>query len=277
MYFKNIDSLGRDTSQWLPSIPQGIDLVVGVPRSGMLPATLLALHLHTPLASVADYLNERTMGSGPRLGAHFSFSLDDVNITVLVVDDSVYSGRQMIDTKRRIRARGVENNVFYCAPYVTPGTGHFVDLYYEVIPQPRIFEWNIMHHDVLSQACVDIDGVLCRVPTNEENDDGAAYQTFLRTVEPLFLPKQPIRALVTNRLEEYRTPTEAWLDRYGIEYDHLIMMDYPTMEAQRKANRYAEHKAEACVATKAKLFIESSPEQAIGIARHAGSILHHHA
>jgi orotate phosphoribosyltransferase len=236
----------------------------------MIPASLLALHLHVPLTTVTDYLEGRIMESGSRLSPSGEFSLSDSAMTVLVVDDSVYTGRQMSETKQRIDTHGVANNVLYAAPYVTPGTEHLVDLHHEVIPQPRVFEWNIMHHEVLSKACVDIDGVLCRDPTPVENDDGANYRTFLQSVEPLFQPQKPIRALVTNRLEKYRGLTEEWLDRRGIEYEQLIMMDYPTKAARKRANRYVDHKAQAYLKTKAKLFIESSLHQAQGIAREAG-------
>lgn len=270
MQFKSIADLNNDVFRWLASIPRDVDLVVGVPRSGMLPATLLALHLHTPLASVSDYTNERTMHSGQRLGAHPNLSLDDPDVTVLVVDDSVYRGRQMTETKRRIQARPVENKVLYSATYVAPGAEHFVDLHYEVVPVPRVFEWHLMNHEILSRACVDIDGVLCRDPTEEENDDGVTYRRFLRTVDPLLLPRKPIMCLVTCRLEKYRFATEEWLRRCNIAYDRLIMMDYPTMEARRAANQHAEFKADAYVDTNAELFIESSREQAVRIARSAG-------
>lgn len=270
MQFKSVTNLNNDVFRWLASIPRDVDLVVGVPRSGMLPATLLALHLHTPLASVSDYINERTMHSGQRLGSHPSLTLDDPDVTVLVVDDSVYRGQQMTDTKRRIQqAHPIKNRVLYGATYVAPGAEHFVDLYYEVVPVPRVFEWHLMNHEILSRACVDIDGVLCRDPTEEENNDGMAYQSFLRTVDPLLLPRKPIMCLVTGRHEKYRSVTEEWLKRHGIAYDRLIMMDYPA-EARCTTNEYAESKADAYVDTNAELFIESSREQALSIARLAG-------
>jgi len=270
MQFKSLDNLSDDVIQWLPSIPRPIDLVVGTPRSGMIPASLLALHLHVPLTTVTDYLDGRVMESGSRLSSSGEFSLSDPEVTVLVVDDSVYTGHQMSKNRQRINAHGVANNVLYAAPYVAPGTEHYVDLYHEVIPHPRVFEWNIMHHEILSKACVNIDGVLCRDPTPEENDDGTNYRIFLQSVEPLFQPQKPIRALVTNRLEKYRALTEEWLGCSGIEYEQLIMMDYPTKAARKKANRYVEHKAQAYLNTRAKLFIESSLHQAQGIAEETG-------
>lgn len=74
---------------------------------------------------------------------------------------------------------------------------------------PRVFEWNVLHHPVLNDACVDIDGVLCRDPTPAENDDGRKYREFLSTVEPTIVPGQRIGHLVTSRLEQYR-PKTGW-------------------------------------------------------------------
>jgi len=42
-----------------------------------------------------------------------------------------------------------------------------------------VFEWNALHHSNPERFCVDIDGVLCRDPTEAENDDGESYLEFL--------------------------------------------------------------------------------------------------
>ncbi|TIT90581.1 MAG: phosphoribosyltransferase, partial [Mesorhizobium sp.] len=59
------------------------------------------------------------------------------------------------------------------------------DIVFEVVPHPRMFQWNFMHHVFLEQCCVDIDGVLCLDPTADENDDGPAYEKFLTEARPL--------------------------------------------------------------------------------------------
>jgi uncharacterized HAD superfamily protein len=78
----------------------------------------------------------------------------------------------------------------------------------------------------------------------------------------------PIGWLVTNRLEKYRTLTEAWLKAAGVNYKELIMLDLPD-KAARLAQRasYAQHKAAAYKKTGARLFLESSRRQAQAIAR----------
>jgi hypothetical protein len=42
-----------------------------------------------------------------------------------------------------------------------------VDYYFENVPLPRYFQWNILNHTTLEKACFDIDGVLCAVYQNK--------------------------------------------------------------------------------------------------------------
>ena len=46
MNYRNIADLNNTILQRLHIIPRDFDLIVGVPRSGMLPANLLALYLN---------------------------------------------------------------------------------------------------------------------------------------------------------------------------------------------------------------------------------------
>jgi hypothetical protein len=47
-----------------------------------------------------------------------------------------------------------------------------VDYYFENVPLPRYFQWNILNHTTLEKACFDIDGA---DPLPEQNDDGEKY------------------------------------------------------------------------------------------------------
>ena len=44
MYYRNIADLNRVILKRLNILPRDFDLIVGIPRSGMLPANLLALY-----------------------------------------------------------------------------------------------------------------------------------------------------------------------------------------------------------------------------------------
>jgi orotate phosphoribosyltransferase len=158
----------------------------------------------------------------------------------------------------------------YGAVYVTQESTGLVDYWHEIVSLPRVFEWNIMNHEVLGRACIDIDGVLCRDPSAEENDDGALYQHFLAKVRPLIVPRREIGWLVTCRLEKYRALTEEWLRDNGIRYRELLMMDLPDKASRQAAGKHAVFKAMHYRKTGARLFIESSVEQAFEIARLTG-------
>jgi orotate phosphoribosyltransferase len=239
-----------------------VDLVVGIPRSGLLAANLLCLDLDVPMTDVEGLCEERILQTGHRYKDAISF--DDVE-TVLVVDDSVNSGRQMRETKSRLAEMDFPFDIEYGAVYVSSKGHRYVDHWVDVVGKPRVFEWNLMHHPMLKRFCVDIDGVLCRDPTRKENDDGPRYREFLTTVEPRIVPTETIGWLVTCRLEKYRDETEAWLDRHGIEYENLVMMDLPSKEVRQQQGNHAEYKAEVYRRTGAELFIESSLQQATSI------------
>ena len=268
--YRSIADMSRTIVKNLPKIPQDIDLVVGVPRSGLLAANILALHLNLPLTDVDGLLEGRLLCGGKR-ASHAEQRLQArEKIKVLVVDDSILTGRQMEQVRNKIRASHLSHQILYAAVYVTPETREKVDLHFEVVPQPRLFEWMMFHCYWLQHSCVDIDGVLCRDPTEEENDDGPRYIDFLENVEANIIPAYPIGWLVTTRLEKYRSRTEEWLAKWHIRYKKLVMMDLPSKEARQAAGNYGSFKARVYRRTGAVMFIESSVRQAEEIARLTG-------
>ncbi|SFR52747.1 orotate phosphoribosyltransferase [Halogeometricum limi] len=213
----------------------------------------------------------RVLQTGHRYDGEVSF--DNLE-TVLVVDDSVDTGRQMKETKARLAQEDFDFDLEFGAIYISSKGHQHVDHWVDVVSKPRVFEWNMMHHPMLKYFCVDIDGVLCRDPTREENDDGPRYREFLQTVEPRVVPSEKIGWLVTCRLEKYRDETEAWLDEHGIEYENLVMMDVPSKAARQQQGDHAEYKAEVYKQTGADLFIESSMSQAAEICERSKKPVH---
>ena len=267
MNYRTLQDLNSAVKSLAHALSDDYDLIVGIPRSGLLVANLLALHLNKPLSDIDRFLEGEVIGSGKRLDHSDNFQEFD---RVLVVDDSVSSGGQMSQTKSRIESHSLPFAVDYGAIFITPKGHKFVDHWYEVVDLPRVFEWNILHHPRLSNMCLDIDGILCRDPDGGENDDGDNYVEFLTTVEQKNIPTKEIGWLVTCRLEKYRDETEDWLDTHGIQYRNLVMMDLPDMETRQRLGNHAQFKSEIYRETGAELFIESSPEQAADIAKLSG-------
>lgn len=269
MKLKTYHDLQQDILHNLWKIPNDVDLIVGIPRSGMLVASFIALSLNLPLVDLEGFCSGRVFESGTTRRRKQSASRYR---RALIVDDSSRTGDALAKAVQTLNnADSALPPVMTCVVYGTSAIRERVDIVMDVIDQPRIFEWNVLHHPgILKDACLDIDGVLCHDPSYAENDDGPAYIDFIKHARPLYLPSHPIKALVTSRLEKYRFETEEWLHRHGVVYDTLIMLDLPNAMERRKAGVHGSHKAAYYRASSATLFIESELRQAHDIARLSG-------
>jgi hypoxanthine phosphoribosyltransferase len=198
MYYRNVSDLNKIILSRLSILPRDFDLIVGIPRSGMLPSNLLALYLNKPYTDINSFLNGHIYKAGAR--GQF-FDIRDFK-KILVVDDSIASGSAMIKCKESLKHLESEFSISYCAIYVIPGKEKMVDYFFETVPLPRYFQWNVLHHTTLEKACFDIDGVLCIDPTEDQNDDGPKYRDFVLNAPPLFIPGSKIGTIVTSRLEK---------------------------------------------------------------------------
>ncbi len=238
-------------------------MIVGVPRSGMLPANLLSLYLNRPYTDIHSFLNGHIYKAGAR--SQF-FDISEFK-KILVVDDSIASGSAMVEVKESLKHLESKFDIKYCAVYIIAGKEKMVDYFFEIVPLPRYFQWNILNHTSLEKACFDIDGVLCADPLPEQNDDGSKYIDFILNAPPLFIPGSKIGTIVTSRLEKYRKETETWLKANNIKYNELVMLDLPNMEARQRANNHGDHKANAYMSKPYVLFVESEYHQAVEINR----------
>lgn len=272
MNYRSISDLSKAIRSNLFRVPADVDLVVGIPRSGMLAASILALNLNIRFCDVDFFLKNDALRSGVTRNARYPAinSPSDAK-HILIVDDSVSSGESLQLIRNQIVAERRPQRVTYCAIYTAPSATEKVDVYFEVLKHPRVFEWNLMHRAFLQECCVDIDGVLCVDPTELQNDDGPAYKEFLRNASPLVIPSYPVGHLVTSRLERYRGETEQWLKKHNVAYGMLHMLDLPDAKTRRLLGCHASFKAEVYGRlTNTELFIESEPDQAKLIANLSG-------
>jgi uncharacterized HAD superfamily protein/hypoxanthine phosphoribosyltransferase len=266
MQYRSISDLHQTIVNGLHMLPRDIGLVVGVPRSGLLAANMLGLVANLPVADLDSFVEGRAFSFGSTKNTA-SFK-DPSNVRkVLVLDDSINTGGAMREAKDKLTKYARPAQFIFAAVYGLSDQVDGVDIIFEVVEQPRLFQWNFMHHGLLSKACVDIDGVLCLDPTDATNDDGPAYETFLQTARPLYKPTRFISYLVTSRLEKYRSLTEAWLRTHAVDYGKLVMLDLPSAAERRRRDVHASFKAGFYRQCDAEIFIESSLRQAKDIAR----------
>jgi orotate phosphoribosyltransferase len=272
MEFKSYADLEADVIHLLPKLPRDIDLVVGIPRSGIAPAAMISLHLNVPMTDLNGLFEGRIMANGQRkMRRSVPEDLHERPLNVLIVDDAVGKGVQLRRIREDLAARNLKHNLKFAVIYATSVGEALVDYYSRKLPPLRhFFAWNIIHHYGVHQWCFDMDGVLCRDCLVEEDDDGPRYRAFLTDCEPLFLPTGKVGWIITSRLEKYRPETEDWLLRHGVQYETLLMHPARTLEERRSSGGGGPFKGNYYKTLPAGMFIESNLAEAETIARTAG-------
>ena len=252
--------LYRDTMDLERRLPRDIAGVIGIPRSGMLPASIIALHRNIPLASSCM---SWWMKSGQR---RRDISLGDGPL--LVVDDSIYRGTAMLEARQTFDGSTWGRGVIYAAVYGSPETpdDRKADFVGRIVPANRYFAWNLFHHDDLKNAMLDMDGVLCYDPPVTDSVDESSYAAWLPNAERFNVPTVPVGAICTNRLARYADETQAWLEGHGVRYGKLFMSTASTA-AERSMEACGEFKGRTYRDSNYSLFVESDRRQAAAIAR----------
>jgi adenine/guanine phosphoribosyltransferase-like PRPP-binding protein len=259
--FVAIDQATVWTSEWVRTFPEQYDIVVGVPRSGMLIASVIALKLGKGLTT-PELLKEGEYWHSKRAGA--KMPLDQIN-KVLLVDDALDKGRAMGKAVDKLLEIGKDFSVTRASLIVREETKHKADLYYKIIEPPRAYEWNLMHRKIASYAgagvlAVDMDGVLCANPPAGADANEDWYLEWLEKANPYLIPQFEIDVVLTCRLEKYRELTERWLARNNVKYRELVMWDLPDKSHRR--DRFAKHKIDHLLQIKPDLYWESNWNQA---------------
>ncbi len=270
MNFRTYEDLLNCLIKNLYKIPRDIDLIVGIPRSGTMVANILALYLNLPFTDIDNFLNGGEIKTGSTRKCKKWIKRIEEAQHVLIVDDSISSGKAVAEVKEKVKAAGVRCDITYMAVYALLATCKKVDTFFEICEQPRMFEWNYMHHWALEYCCMDIDGVLCDDPTFLQNDDGKKYVEFLENALPKFIPTHKVGYLVSCRLEKYRKQTELWLKKHNVEFDNLILVDNVEAKERALSFNHAEYKAKVYKESKCIMFFESEYEQAQEICRLSG-------
>lgn len=245
--FVTCADLARDTLVLASKLPSAICAVAGIPRSGMIPASLLATHLHVPLLSL-DSQGLHALGSGLRLRGD-----NDLNRPgpIVVVDDTSMYGGAMRKAQADWKACGQKRDVLFASVYASPAGDHtqgpVPDVWAVDLPSPHFLEWCLFNCGYVNKTAFDFDGVM----------------TVDQTKKPLYLPrKYPIPLIVTGRFERERERTEAWLSEYGIKFKKLVMYQ-GTPEQRDVIGEIAAHKILAWQKEpRIERFVESDPAQA---------------
>lgn len=257
--------LARDAITLAGLLPADVVAVAGVPRSGMIPASIIAAHLHLPLYELTEDGVLRKLGHGSR-GTVLGFR-DRPGGRIAVVDDTVYSGRVM--RQARVHMTRLNKPAVCAAVYsrlrIRPDAVGVVDLYAVALPSPHLLEWNVCNGGPLTGmadnpvygagVALDIDGVVL----HDEHSGPVG--------RPHLVPRSaPAPLLVTGRRERHRAATERQLRAAGCKWVRLEMLPDAAPDG---VESIARHKAGHYAASGCGFFVESDPAQARLIARFA--------
>lgn len=259
--WKTYADLARDVEWWAPRLPS-LSAIAGIPRSGIVVASQIAMALNIPLvpieALIQDVPSVRPTRSRPlqsKPGAK-----------ILIVDDTCHSGRFMPEFRNHPALKHRDDLLFgaiYCAPRVT----HLVDVWgFPITSRYHCFEWNYLRDGFSRLTLTDMDGVLCEECPADCDDDGPRYAEWAANVKPRVVPIFPVDLIVTARTHSIRQITEDWLRRHGVRFRALATL-YQSKEVRSRCN-VALDKARVYMANKSRvLFVESSVQQAEEIYR----------
>lgn len=268
MKYITINDLNNTIRKNLWKIPHDVDFVIGVPRSGMLCATIISEFLNVPLVDSDSFAS----GAKPTGGNRLTFHKESGNgrKKVLVVDDTIFGGTSNREARRLLKPFEDECTFVYLVVYLEGTASNLIDIYLEDIRQhrldatiPVLYEWNIFHHyeRYTTKFIYDFDGVLCVNPPNERNEK--IYLDYIKHATPLFIPSTKIGEIVTYRLIKNKEISENWLREHGVSYGKLTMFDAQTWDENKSGISPERMKGDYYKQQDwAILFIESDDSQA---------------
>ena len=238
------------TLEWIKYLPKDIDVVVGIPRSGMFVASVIALSLGKPLTSPELFAEGKVWWTKKKESQH------PIQLRkVLLVDDTIGEGTTFMNAQQIILEKNPNAEIIKASLFSNPTPSVQLDYYFTVLSKGYDrFEWGLMHAHVGITA-TDMDGILCEECPLDADRDEEKYKEWIATVKPYRIPAYEIDAIITSRLEKYRKHTEEWLRKHGVKYKRLIMWNLPDKKFRTNS---AEYKSRELLKLKPEWYWESN-------------------
>jgi adenine/guanine phosphoribosyltransferase-like PRPP-binding protein len=246
--FVTINELVMWTTEWIKSFSNTYDLIIGIPRSGLMVANLIALKLGKPLTTPELFVQGKYWKSD-------LINKKEEYKNILLVDDTISSGKTMEKSLQLLHSHCKNLNITKAALIATEESKALIDLYYKIIPHPRVFEWNLLHSKK-GKLVSDLDGVICENCPPGVDLDEEQYIKWLKNAKPYLIPAFEIDVILSNRLEKYRSETQEWLAKHGVRYKELVLWNISSKK--ERAGKYAQHKIEILLKIKPDIVWESS-------------------
>lgn len=244
--YRQLCTDAADFANKLAEDPLHKDLVavIGAPRSGCMPASMLALHRHWYYAGVEFFAQTgKFYEPGDRLK---SFCDMPKQGKVLLLDDSAGRCNSINAACRKIADGGkcgdfqIVRGAMYASQHAVKG--EMLDVYFRQLNMPRVFEWNLFGHLSVRKWAFSFD--------------------VLRTGDRV--PSRKVAAIVCDVPETLRKRMAGILEKVGVQYGDLAM---PPAEAGGwEMDERAKWKGEWYRKSKCELFVEMDLATAMTVA-----------
>jgi hypothetical protein len=271
MHFRSYADLAHTLTTQLGRVPRDVDLIVGIPRSGLIPATVLSLGLNVPMTDIDGLLAGRLVITGAARRTGQGPASVSCCRHALVIDDSILSGSTLATMRQRISAAHLPLKITFAAVYTTRAAADLVDLRFEVCPLPRLFEWNYLHHHQLGSSAVDLDGVLGLDATRINAASPEKRRGLLESMLPSVRPTHRVRRYLSRCAEPTRSDLCAWLHRHSLAFDFLDLPATPAGVIATPLDGYLAFKASIYRRDHgATVFLDGTPGQSDPLSQRAG-------
>lgn len=237
--------------------------VIGIPRSGLIPAAQIAAHLHLPLYSIKNGLIQLNAGQRlqePAKGKKF-----------LMVDDTYCNGTA---AKRALEQSGLDrSDVYLCAVYCHTLEG--LDFGGYLYSLPHFLEWCFCNTFYSKWMVFDFDGIICEDWKEKPvSDTDPLWTKHIRTVKPLYLPRKFPATIITARPNIFSTISLIWLQKHGVKVDKIYFWEKNPEERWKDEFTVASWKADILRILRKQqhinFYVESDIKQAIYIMQFSG-------
>ena len=237
--------------------------IVAIPRSGMLPASIMATLTDGQLwQKTKDRIEP--VGSGLR----YDRLVEDPAM-VYLVDDSIWSGMAMGRAAEAIHKKWPKAHIERIALISHSDAVRKVEQFHSVYNH-HFFEWNYANGPFAGRIAWDMDGILCEDFTagdvkTETKYLKAMWQMPTTTIRPV---KHPL-TIITARPERFRLETMKWLTASRFRVENLIMAPWTDIDGH-DADKVARWKADEFnkLLDEKTIYVESDRSLAHGIFQH---------
>lgn len=130
--YKTIDLICNGIALRLNSNFEDIDLIIGISRGGLLPATILSYNLKAKLLVFGIKSYNNTVHGTSNITQQIDFSSVNKNSKILVVDDICDTGETFKEFNGILNANGFKS-IKFASMFVRQSTSHLVDYYGMII------------------------------------------------------------------------------------------------------------------------------------------------